>query len=124
MCACGGVNCPHCNPNLWAHPVTLGQATLKALTDRIAELEAENARLREAQRWIPVEERLPECDMCRGDPEVLESEDVLVCVGENPPYACVAEYESGGYWWSSGNDRIFRVTHWMPLPQLPALLAI
>jgi hypothetical protein len=32
----------------------------KIAMDYVNELEAENARLREAQRWIPVEERLPE----------------------------------------------------------------
>ena len=42
MCACGGVNCPHCNPNLWTNagltpPVnTHGENPLQA---RIAELE-------------------------------------------------------------------------------------
>jgi len=48
MCACGGPNCPHCNPNIWtdagkSYPTeSLPVQQMK----RIAELEAENRRLR------------------------------------------------------------------------------
>ena len=38
------------------------QAWEKQFQERIAELEAENQRLREANRWIPVGERLPESE--------------------------------------------------------------
>ena len=50
MCACGGVNCPHCNPNLWTQPqqntlviMPSFQQREEELKDRIAELEEEKA---------------------------------------------------------------------------------
>lgn len=72
-------------------------------------LQSEIERLREAQRWIPVEERLPDneqdvfiwCDRCGGDRDVG--------------------------WWSlknkvwvvNGFTLCYNVTHWMPLPEPP-----
>jgi hypothetical protein len=73
--------------------------TLRA---RIAELEAENARLREAQRWIPVGERLPE-----------NFGLYLVFYGDDDCYGA----EHGQH--PSLGEFSERVTHWMPLPPPP-----
>lgn len=68
---------------------------------RIAELEAENAALKDAQRWIPVGERLPE-----------EAQEI---------YA--REY-NGIFTHFKYSKRLYEIfirhyTHWRPLPQPP-----
>ena len=72
-------------------------------------LEAENAELEEARRWIPVGERLPE-----------ENQQILSTDGKEFYLDCYARWEG------KDNppcfyDRLFlwAVTHWMPLPELP-----
>lgn len=84
---------------------------LAAAADRLEALEAEVSRLKARQRWIPVTERLPEVSM-----RTLVSIDD--CVG-------VAHFThdiSGMYFFSdhAGIPLTF-VTHWMPLPEPPAL---
>ena len=88
-------------------------AEKQVLMRRVRELESENARLKDAQRWIPVSERLPE-------------DRVTILAAFNNREILTAKYykyyEGFGsvenYWriegWHSGN-----VTHWMPLPQPP-----
>ena len=66
-------------------------------------LQAEIERLREAQRWIPVGERLPEA----GD-------GVLVYYDEDAAYG----FERGVLS-KLGSFFTEHVTHWMPLPQPP-----
>lgn len=75
-----------------------------ALLERLT---AENAALREKQRWIPVTERLPD-------------DDATVLTYKNGILE-VQKYEKGrngwicnGWFWSLAN-----VTHWMPLPEVP-----
>lgn len=71
-------------------------------------LTAENAALREKQRWIPVAERLPERDV-----------QVLGWYKDNP----FSQYRPGVVAWN-GNGWVLvyahryvaNVTHWMPLP--------
>ena len=75
--------------------------------ERIESLEAENAALREAQRWIPVTERLPDTDAC-----------VAVLEGE------ARVHEIDRYKFDGGDDWHFAIpaypiTHWMPLPTPP-----
>ena len=78
---------------------------LKA-TERIAELEAENAALREANRWIPVGERLPEegqeCDILFDKPVYANGCRAGIC---------------SEYWGKLGFSR--DITHWRPLPAPP-----
>ncbi len=75
--------------------------------DAIERLTAENAALREKQRWITVTERLPD-------------DDATVLTYKNGILE-VQKYEKGrngwicnGWFWSLAN-----VTHWMPLPEAP-----
>jgi len=82
-------------------------AEKQVLMRRVRELESENARLKDAQRWIPVSERLPE-----GDAVLVYRER-----GKSNIDIDWTFIEGGReYWYNSGLDN---VTHWMPLPQLP-----
>ena len=82
-----------------------------AAAELIERLTAENAVLREKQRWIPVAERLPERDV-----------QVLGWYKDNP----FSQYRHEVVAWN-GNGWVFvyahryvtNVTHWMPLPDAP-----
>lgn len=82
-----------------------------AAAELIESLTAENAALREKQRWIPVTERLPERDV-----------QVLGWYKDNP----FSQYRPEVVAWN-GNGWVFvyahryvtNVTHWMPLPEAP-----
>ena len=75
-----------------------------AAASLIERLTAENAALREKQRWIPVEEKTPEYDM----PQLALNAD-----GD----ALIANYAYGEWFDTWGQD--VEVTHWMPLPEEP-----
>ena len=83
----------------------------KDAADLIERMTAENAALREKQRWIPVTERLPERDV-----------QVLGWYKDNP----FSQYRPEVVAWN-GNGWVFvyahryvtNVTHWMPLPKAP-----
>lgn len=75
-----------------------------AAADLIERLTAENAALREKQRWISVTEKTPEYDM----PQLALNAD-----GE----ALIANYAYGEWFDTWGQD--VEVTHWMPLPEAP-----
>lgn len=68
----------------------------------IERLTAENAALREKQRWISVTEKTPEYDM----PQLALNAD-----GE----ALIANYAYGEWFDTWGQD--VEVTRWMPLPE-------
>ena len=70
--------------------------------DLIERLTAENAALREKQRWISVTEKTPEYDM----PQLALNAD-----GD----ALIANYAYGEWFDTWGQD--VEVTHWMPLPE-------
>lgn len=72
--------------------------------DAIERLTAENAALREKQRWISVTEKTPEYDM----PQLALNAD-----GD----ALIANYAYGEWFDTWGQD--VEVTHWMPLPDAP-----
>lgn len=82
-----------------------------AAAELIERLTAENAAMREKQRWIPVAERLPERDV-----------QVLGWYKDNP----FSQYRPEVVAWN-GNGWVFvyahryvtNVTHWMPLPEAP-----
>jgi hypothetical protein len=88
--------------NEWETPITLGDH----LDAAAAALEAADKR-EEAQRWIPVNERLPEPNT-----ETL----VLTDAGSiRQGYIGHAT----GRWCSGGFVMVPTVTHWQPLPQPP-----
>ena len=81
------------------------------LVDSIASLESENARLKEAQRWIPVGERLPQIGV-----RVLFYNNFIKNIHKG--------WYSGDEWVSDigvfyNGDKLKRITHWMPLPESP-----
>lgn len=97
---------------------------LKIARARIAELEHAFdkqkeyiARLEDAQRWIPVGERLPEA----GERYPGYSTDVLSMSGTRPEgiYLSCYKYEDGEWFDIVTDDVIEGVTYWMPLPEPP-----
>ena len=92
--------------NEWETPITLGDHldeaanALEAADKRVKELE-------EAQRWIPVNERLPEPNT-----ETLVLTDAgSIGQGYTGP--------ATGHWCSGGFVMVPTVTNWMPLPDPP-----
>jgi hypothetical protein len=74
----------------------------------IERLRAEVAELKEAARWIPVEERLPK-----------ECEDVFVT---NVFRNIRIGFYNGDRWIDNTSTRTPEVTHWRPLPNPPDAL--
>lgn len=68
---------------------------------QLEKLLAEVGRLREAQRWIPVEERLPNHPFA-----------VIIC---GPGYVSIDSYINGKW-----RDQFSEITHWMERPEPPA----
>lgn len=96
---------------------THGCAILRKAADLIERLTAENAALREKQRWIPVTEQMPET----GVPVLVNY------IGTDElPHAdgVVAWTDWGALWWEgsladSESEVTVPITHWMPLPEAP-----
>ena len=92
---------------------------LQAEVDRIKELEAENEKMKEANRWIPVAERLPD----DGVPVLV----TYLGYYDNKPYSDgVAKWKienngyNGGWEWELDGDEVkVQITHWRPLPEPP-----
>ena len=101
--------------NEWETPITLGDH-LDAAADR---LEAADKR-EEAQRWIPVKERLPAVSEYRnGDKfKSMDSNELvpfLVCCEDTEiPFRAFYDGKNWGDGWGKQN-----VTHWQHLPQPP-----
>ena len=80
------------------------EMALDELSSYIAALESENARLKDAQRWIPVGEK------------PLEAGTFFVLL-KNGEVTKDWTFIDGGryYWWNHGAN----ITHYMPLPTPP-----
>ncbi|MEH6566217.1 MAG: DUF551 domain-containing protein [Halopseudomonas sp.] len=77
--------------------------------DLIASLSRRLAELEEAQRWVPVTERLP-----------AENKKVIVWVNRHGYYPSFidAAHRQGGRW-SSNEGVSYTITHWQPMPESP-----
>lgn len=109
------------------------------LLDKAAEtiecLTAENAALREKQRWIPVTERMPEELALVNVVWVNRVPEPYYKKIKGVPFSDTACFYRGRWYWDSpavldllaeyGEDEIdlvdeaVEVTHWMPLPEAP-----
>ncbi len=94
------------------HQVCGDAATLiDLLRGQLAERDKEIERLREAQRWIEAEDRLPDIgNVCLCRIEHNYTDDGWSAYR-------VYEYGGEGYWLTMGN--LCFVTHWLPLPEPP-----
>jgi hypothetical protein len=94
----------------YPQPVTMD------LPEMARQVIAELAQAREADRWIPTSERLPETDGSYPDCSV----DVLVvCEGGQVISKGYVEFSSGR-WAKTWSEKLYNVTHWKPLPQPPS----
>lgn len=85
---------------------------LNMAADRLDELEQRlfvQRELSERQRWIPVDERLPECECIAIG---FQSEMLIGWVGADAN-------SDTGYCAESDGEILGNVTHWMPLPEPP-----
>lgn len=90
-----------------------GADLIERLTDRCARYAEEIAVAQERQRWIPVEERLPE--VWRND-ETAELVNYMIC---SPDFGVdIGNYHAKAKKWLC-MALPCTVTHWMPLPEGP-----
>ena len=90
-----------------------GADLIERLTDRCARYAEEIAVAHERQRWIPVEERLPE--VWRND-ETAELVNYMIC---SPDFGVdIGNYHAKAKKWLC-MALPCTVTHWMPLPEGP-----
>lgn len=103
--------------------------------DAIERLTAENAALREKQRWIPVTERMPEERVLVNVLWVNRAPEPYYEKIKDVPFSGTACFYRGNWYWDSpvvldllaeyGNDNFdlvddaVEITHWMPLPGAP-----
>lgn len=104
-----------------------------AAADLIERLTAENAALREKQRWIPVTERPPEERVLVNVVWVNRVPEPYYKKIKGVPFSDTACFYRGRWYWDSpavldllaeyGEDEIdlvdeaVEITHWMPLPE-------
>ena len=63
------------------------------------------------QEWISVDERLPK-----------HSQKVLVCDDrQNMVTAMYVTFDNGGFDWCTSVRLVYKVAHWMPLPEAPKM---
>lgn len=106
-----------------------------AAASLIERLTAENAALREKQRWIPVTERMPEERVLVNVVWVNRVPEPYYKKIKGVPFSDTACFYRGRWYWDSpavldllaeyGEDEIdlvdeaVEITHWMPLPEAP-----
>ena len=114
----------HCTERLADEAITM-----------IERLTAENAALRENQRWIPVTERPPEERVLVNVVWVNRAPEPYYKKIKGVPFSDTACFYRGRWYWDSpvvldllaeyGEDEIdlvdeaVEITHWMPLPEAP-----
>ena len=105
--------------NEWETPITLGD-NLDAAADRLEAADKRVKELEEAQRWIPVSERLPKASEYRhGNRYKSMDSNALVpflvcCEDTEIPFRAFYDGKNWGDGWGKQN-----VTHWCPLPEPP-----
>ena len=108
---------------------------LDKAAETIERLTAENAALREKQRWIPVTERPPEERTLVNVVWVNREPEPYYKKIKGVPFSDTACFYRGRWYWDSpvvldllaeyGEDEIdlvdeeVEITHWMPLPEAP-----
>ena len=132
---CGeGHPCRDCQ--LYGKEISCVETLCKYALDLIERLTAENAALREKQRWIPVTERMPEERVLVNVLWVNRAPEPYYERIKNVPFSGTACFYRGNWYWDSpvvldllaeyGNDNFdlvddaVEITHWMPLPGAPA----
>ena len=134
LCSCetSTRNCPTCPLSGNDDCVT---DALREAADIIERLSAENAALRENQRWIPVTERPPEERVLVNVVWVNRAPEPYYKKIKGVPFSDTACFYRGRWYWDSpvvldllaeyGEDEIdlvdeaVEITHWMPLPEAP-----
>ena len=107
----------------------------KCAADLIERLTAENAALREKQRWIPVNERMPEERVLVNVVWVNRAPEPYYERIKNVPFSGTACFYREKWYWDSpvvldllaeyGEDasdlvdEAVEITNWMPLPEAP-----
>jgi hypothetical protein len=96
--------------------------SISTLLQKVESLEAENNRLREDRRWVPVGERLPDLNETNG----FRFTCLVRCQTGN---VCEMVYEINTFakqernrqprWKWQGMISMWEVTHWQPLPPGP-----
>lgn len=107
----------------------------KCAADLIERLTAENAAMREKQRWIPVTERMPEERVLVNVVWVNRATEPYYEKIKDVPFSGTACFYRGNWYWDSpvvldllaeyGKDNFdlvdhaVDITHWMPMPEAP-----
>ena len=105
-----GMECPHYSNAIHA-------------LEQIESLQAENAALKEANRWIPVSERLPEKppDYFKdGHWWMVSGEDFIVADSDGKVYEAHWTYgcsHQNYFWYVNSLTPLTNITHWRPLPE-------
>lgn len=127
-----GEDCPCRDCQLYGK-IACVETLCKYALDLIERLTAENAALREKQRWIPVTERPPEERVLVNVVWVNRVPEPYYKKIKGVPFSDTACFYRGRWYWDSpavldllaeyGEDEIdlvdeaVEVTHWMPLPE-------
>lgn len=127
VCGKGGRPCDGCavsgqGLNACLDIVAAAADLVKAQVAQIGELEAELTKLREENRWIPVEERLPD----RNEPVLVFCENITIQGGRTVHIGSCDKMAENHFWFlrtqpgvSSFPNHEWKVTHWKHMPKGP-----